>query len=129
MAAAMNVTERHATPTATRIGSDALKLPGRPNDLAVATIVGWLASIPTSTPAIVPIATGTMICAMSIAVTWPGVKPIAFITPISRRPLSTMPLTTLAIVNAAASSAKIEKANRIGTYRSAIWRVCAFVAR
>ena len=108
---------------------DTLKVAGSPKDCAVRSIVGWLASIPAITPAAVPITTGTRICPIKVAVTWPGVKPIAFITPTSRRLVRTTPLTTLAIVKAAASSANRENAKRTGTYRSTTWLNSALVSR
>ena len=42
------------------------------------------ATVPTITPATAPIVTGTRIWATRMAVTWTGVNPTAFITPMSR---------------------------------------------
>ncbi len=47
-----------------------------------------------------------------LATTWPGVKPNALTTPISRWLVSTAPLTTLATMSAAAPSAKTANASK-----------------
>ena len=46
--------------------------------------VGWLAIAPATTPSAVPRAAGARIWTRSMPLTWPGVKPTAFMTPMSR---------------------------------------------
>ena len=70
--------------TATTTAGETATAPGSPNDWAVRATRGWLAITPATTPSTVPIATGTRICVRRMAVTWVGVKPIAFMTPMSR---------------------------------------------
>ncbi len=63
----------------------------------------------------VPTIAGPRIWTRSVALTWPGVNPMAFITPMSRYVDSTIPLMTFAIENIAASRAKRANARRTGT--------------
>ncbi len=70
--------------TATTTDGETATAPGSPNDWAVRATSGWLATTPATTPSDAPIATGTRICVRRMAVTWAGVKPTAFMTPMSR---------------------------------------------
>ena len=73
---------RPSTPTTT--GADRLKAVGSPNDRAVSWTTGWLAMVPMTTPMTEPTAAGASTCPPRTRLTWRGVYPTAFITPMSR---------------------------------------------
>ena len=73
---------RPSTPTTT--GTERLNAVGSPKDAAVSWTTGWLATVPMATPIAEPTIAGASTWPVRIRLTWPGVYPTAFITPMSR---------------------------------------------
>ena len=95
------------TVTSTHSGMDSEPTP---YTLAFCDRIGMASRTPRTAPTTQPASAGTATCSTYEPVTWAGVKPIAFSTPILVVPAITAPLTTLATISTDIASAMMPKA-------------------